>query len=109
MSTETVETTTEIPAVKPSRAPRKKRAKRAIPRRAKDEAQPPTPVKGGKWAGVSATACCAGCTPEHCLISTVDVCKHPNKTGDGGCGPITMANRAEVRKLIKHQMIDLKG
>ncbi|WP_316196858.1 hypothetical protein [Bradyrhizobium sp. SZCCHNS3053] len=44
--------------------------------------------------------CPAACTAERCVISTVGVCKHPYLSPDEGCGPITMANRNEARKLL---------
>lgn len=97
------ETMTETPApAKPKRKakPRKRAAKPST----KD-----IPIAGGEFAGVSATQCCAGCSPARCLISTVDICKHPFKTSDSGCGPVTRQNREKVRKLIKHQLVDLKG
>jgi hypothetical protein len=40
------------------------------------------------------------CTAERCVISTVAVCKHPHKSGNDGCGPITMANRAAACKYL---------
>jgi hypothetical protein len=88
------------------RGPNKKR--RVV--RAKSEPQPKAaPVKDGEFAGISATSCCSACTVERCVISTVDICKHPYKTADSGCGPITMKNRLKARKLLKHQVIELAG
>ena len=106
--TEHIETVTETPA--PPKAKRRVKAKAKAKRQAKPKVDTAdAPIKGGEFAGVSASACCTGCTAERCLISTVNVCKHPYKTGDAGCGPITMENRLKVRKLIKHQMIDMRG
>lgn len=100
-------TETPVAPVPKRRGPnKKKRNARAAPKQTKDVNEP---VKDGEFAGVSATNCCAACTPERCVISTVDVCKHPFKTADSGCGPVTMKNRLRVRKLLKHQMIDLAG
>jgi uncharacterized phage protein gp47/JayE len=96
----------EVPVVKPPK-PRKQVKKRAS---AKRETKPnDVPARGGEFAGVSATSCCAACTAERCVISTVDICKHPYKTADSGCGPVTMKNRIAVRKILKHQIIDLTG
>lgn len=44
--------------------------------------------------------CPDACTEKRCVISTVGSCKHPYKTGDAGCGPITMANRVRARKFL---------
>lgn len=92
--------------------PRKKRAKakKRIARAAKPpkEADQPVISGAGEFAGISATRCPSSCTEKRCVISTTDVCKHPFKTGDNGCGPITMENRARAKKLIRHQMIDMK-
>lgn len=108
-STEATVTEAPAPAPKPTRQHRRPNKR---PKRQARAAKPSTedkPIKGGEFAGVSATACCTACTPERCVISTVGVCKHPYKTGDSGCGPITIENRHKVRKLIKHQLIDLRG
>jgi len=105
MNESLTENTIIAPAPK-RRGPNKK--KRVV--RAKAEPQSKdAPVKDGEFAGISATSCCSGCTPECCVISTVEICKHPYKTADSGCGPITMKNRLKARKLIKHQMVDLTG
>lgn len=98
------ETATEAP--KPARKKVKRRVKQARQPAAAKTAD--APIQGGQFAGVSATRCCDACTAGRCVISTVDQCKHPYKSGDAGCGPITMANRAKVRKLIKHQMIEMR-
>lgn len=84
----------------------------ATPRASKRRRQPasaakPAPVN--EFAGVTSTLCCAGCTEKRCVISTTNVCKHPYKTADNGCGPVTLRNRDKVRKMIKHQIIDLTG
>lgn len=98
-----IEASAEAPA-----PPKPKRHARGNKRKAR--AKPSTadkPIAGGIFAGVSATACPSACTPDHCVISTVALCKHPRKTGDGGCGPITLEKRRKVMKLIKHQIIEL--
>jgi hypothetical protein len=56
--------------------------------------------------GITVRACPVACTPERCVISTVNVCKHPGLTGDSGCGPITIANRELARKVIKISQIE---
>jgi hypothetical protein len=81
---------------KPAR-PRRKAAKRA--------AAPAAPKKTSEFAGISAATCCTACTPERCVISTVGVCKHPGRTGDAGCGPVTIGNREAVKKILKRQQI----
>ncbi|WP_316176256.1 hypothetical protein [Bradyrhizobium sp. SZCCHNRI1073] len=114
--TEAIEAIEEPAAPKPKPVKRRK-TKRAKPVRKPrpaapaDIVEPDQPVYegAGDLAGISASACPAGCTADRCVISTVAICKHPFKTADNGCGPITMANRERARKLIKHQMIDLKG
>jgi hypothetical protein len=45
------------------------------------------------FTGMTIDKCPAACTAERCVISTVGICKHPAKSGDEGCGPVTMANR----------------
>lgn len=105
MNTEITETATETP--KKASAKRKKAKKRAKPVvRAPKDADRPVYDRAGDLSGISATKCPDGCTADRCVISTVGQCKHPYKSGDGGCGPITMANRARAKKLIKHQKID---
>jgi hypothetical protein len=44
--------------------------------------------------------CPNACSADRCVISTVAVCKHPAKSGDQGCGPITLANRHEALKAL---------
>lgn len=83
----------------PVKAPAKRRARRV--KRAK--------VENGQFAGITAKDCPSGCTAGRCVISTVGVCAHPYKSAVNGFGPVTMANREKARKLIKHQMVDLKG
>ncbi len=56
--------------------------------------------------GIDARRCPAACTPEHCVISTVNICKHPLLTGESGCGPITVANRETALKVIKVNAIE---
>jgi hypothetical protein len=53
-----------------------------------------------KFAGMTVEDCPTACTPDRCVISTVNVCKHPAKSGTEGCGPITMANRREAAKYL---------
>jgi hypothetical protein len=61
----------------------------------------------GRYAGITATKCPDACMQDGiCIISTVNVCKHPVMNGDGGCGPITTKNRGEAMKVIKHQQVD---
>lgn len=107
---EAIETVIETPAA-PDKAPVKRKAKKAKAKRAKP-AQPAAakPAKpADDLAGISAANCPRACTADHCVISTVAVCKHPIKTADSGCGPVTMANRERARKVIKHQAIEAKG
>lgn len=100
-------TTTTVVEAPPAPKRKVKKAKRAkAPRQS--SADRPVETKDDQ-SGISATACPAACTAKRCVISTIDVCKHPFKTGDNGCGPVTMRNRERARKLIKHQMIELKG
>lgn len=102
---EQIQEVTETPTPKPVK--RKAKAKKRTAPKAEKAAD--APIKGGKYAGISASTCPAACTAEHCVISTVGVCKHPYKSAPNGCGPITLKNREEALKLIKHQMIDLQG
>lgn len=87
-----------------------KPAKRKAKKRAKaSTAAPAAPKKDSPFAGVTATKCCDACTEDCCVISTVNQCKHPYKTSDSGCGPMTIANRLIVKKMLKHQKVDLQG
>lgn len=52
------------------------------------------------FTGMTIEKCPAACTVDRCVISTVDMCKHPAKSGDEGCGPITMANRMAACKFL---------
>lgn len=103
--------TTSTAVEAPPAAKRKvKKAKRAKPARAPSPSTADRPVETkDELSGISVTACPSACTAARCVISTVGVCKHPFKTSESGCGPITMRNRERALKLIKHQMIDLKG
>lgn len=92
--TEAIEPITEVPA-----APRRKPGRKPKPKLA-------LVPKPDKFAGITARKCCDACTADRCVISTVGVCKHPYLTGDAGCGPTTMKNRIEARKIIKRQEID---
>lgn len=104
---EQTEQVVEAPARAKKPAKTFARAKSGKAKQKRVKAQiPDTRVVGGPFAGVSASRCCNACTEKRCVISTVSICKHPNKTADNGCGPVTMANRIMVRKLIKHQIID---
>lgn len=97
---EQIESITEAPA--PKQAKRKKvvkRAKRKIGTEAK-------PIAGGEYAGISAHQCCTNCTAERCVITTIALCGHPYKASLHNAGPKTKARIIEVRKLLKHQMID---
>ena len=87
----------------------KKRVKTTRPRKEKVEPDRPVYEGAGDLAGISASKCPVACTEKRCVISTVGVCRHPFLSSDNGCGPVTMANRDRARKLIKHQMIDMKG
>jgi hypothetical protein len=49
-----------------------------------------------EFAGMTRTKCPEACTAERCVISTVGRCKHPLMGGEGGCGPVTLANRARA-------------
>lgn len=96
---DTPEIANEAPAAPKKKAkPKKKQAKRAAPK-------PAAVAKfdAGEFEGVTPTLCCKACTEERCVISTVGVCKHPMKTTDSGCGPITLRNRDAVKKILKHQ------
>lgn len=99
-------TVSESPAapkpIKPARRARKRRI--AKPATAPPAAKPKADI--GEFAGITASACCAACTPDRCVISTVGVCKHPYKTAVDGCGPITIANRDKALRIIKRQKID---
>lgn len=98
--------TNETPKAPPVKRKKRARAKRtAAPRQPKA----PEPAADSKWAGATRTACPSGCTGEHCLVSTVNVCKHPYMNGDAGCGPITRANREELKRYLKHQDVDRRG
>lgn len=89
------------------KAPAKRKVKRKAKRRA---ASVPKAAKvSGEFAGITAKDCPHACTAARCCISTVNVCAHPYKSAVNGFGPVTMANRERARKLIKHQMVELKG
>lgn len=111
--TEAAETITEAPVTPAPKNPIKRRKKKAKvarkPRAERVEPDKPVYEGAGDLAGISASKCPKACTEKRCVISTVAVCKHPFLSADNGCGPITMENRIRAKKLIKHQMIDMKG
>ncbi len=88
-------------AEQPAR-PAKKKARRKV-------SDKPVPVRGGEFAGLSATDCCADCTEDRCVITTVALCGHPFKASLHNAGPKTKAKIMEARKLIRHQKIDARG
>lgn len=63
-------------------------------------------MKRDDLKGITQRDCPAACTPEHCVISTVNICKHPYLQGDAGCGPITIENRELAKKVIKINQIE---
>jgi hypothetical protein len=89
-------------------APAKRKVKKAKRKVAAPKAEQPKSVTG-EFAGITAKDCPHACTVDKCCISTVGICAHPYKSAVNGFGPITMANRDRARKLIKHQMVDMKG
>lgn len=95
------------PAVTPPKPakPKAKRKKAAKPRRVA-VAAPVVKEPKHDLAGMTSRACPAACTAERCIISTVDICKHPKTTSDSGCGPVTLRNRERALKYLKHQEID---
>lgn len=88
------------------KAPARKKPKK---RKAAKRAKPVATVATGEFAGITAKDCPSGCTAGRCVISTVGVCAHPYKSATNGFGPVTLGNRDKARKLIKHQVVDLKG
>lgn len=84
-----------------SRVKRKKAAKQRQKVAEKSPAQP----KASEFEGMTKTLCPVACTAERCIISTVNVCKHPHKSGDSGCGPITMRNRERAKHYLKVQAL----
>lgn len=100
----TTEPAVTIPKpVKPK--PKAKRKKAAKPRRVVTAASPAKEPKDD-LAGITARSCPRACTSERCIISTVNICKHPRSTSDSGCGPVTLRNRERALKYLKHQEID---
>lgn len=100
---------TEETEVKAPAAPKKKKQKRKVAPRAKaaEAAKPASP-----FAGISATECCDGCGGGHCVISGIDYCAHPFKSGLQSA----MMNDQEIMKRynkakaeLKNQMIDLRN
>lgn len=84
---------------------RRKFAKRRSTRPPSDE--PPAPKQRGvEFDGMTATLCPAACTLDHCVISTKAVCKHPHKSADSGCGPVTLRNREKAKNYLKRLKID---
>jgi hypothetical protein len=53
-----------------------------------------------EFEGMEGRKCPDACAAEHCVISTLGVCKHPRMTGDDGCGPITLGNRARALAFL---------
>lgn len=90
------------PAAQPPAPKRRKVKKRRLTPRV--AAAPPPPPN--EFAGITKDKCPAACTADHCVISTVGVCKHPLRAPASGCGPVTLANQAKALKIIKRQKID---
>lgn len=86
--------------------PAKKKVKAKAKRKPSDKA---VPIKGGEYAGVSAVDCCGGCTAPRCVITTIGVCGHPYKASLPSAGPKTKAKIIEVKKLLRHQKIDVRN
>lgn len=96
---EQIEPVVEAPAPKPAR-------KKKIVRRKAKASTEAKPVAGGEYAGISANQCCSACTEARCVITTVGVCGHPYKVNLHNAGPKTKARIMQVKKLLKHQMVD---
>lgn len=95
---------TEPPAEKPAPKARVKRRKAvAKPRRAVAVRDPTPP---NEFAGMSIRSCPDGCTSSRCIISTVEVCKHPKLTPSNGCGPVTLRNRERAARYLRLQEVE---
>lgn len=92
----------EHPVVKQRR---KKRTRHTTPRAKPDHAP-------DELAGLTETECCEGCRPDRCVISGINVCAHPMKSG---LQPALandrdrLARYERARKKLAHRKIDLRG
>jgi hypothetical protein len=84
-------------------APQETTTKPAKPPKRAKKSSPPKPPS--EFTGITPTKCPTACTVERCVISTVNVCKHPLLSPANGCGPVTLANRDKAAKLLKRQKI----
>lgn len=103
------ETVAETPKKAPAKpkAKRRKSAARKYIKAGHVSADPPVLRSSAhEFAGMTPRACPAACTAERCVVSTVNICKHPSLTADSGCGPVTLRNRERARRYLKHQAVD---
>lgn len=86
--------------------PRKAKPVSVLPPAANDLA-PVVKEAASKFDGMTEHKCPTACMQDGtCIISTVNVCKHPVLAADSGCGPVTMENRVEAKKWLARKKID---
>ncbi len=92
---------TETPATAPK--PRRKYTRKP---KVKASTQPKV---SAEFAGMTASECCAACTPKHCIITAQGICGHPMKGGLQA----PMMTRSDVvarynraRKQLAHVKLD---
>jgi hypothetical protein len=73
-------TMTDTPESIPAKPAKRKRKARRTPRRASFQ-KPAAPKTPSEFAGMTNTACAAGCNIDGCVISRRPYCAHPCKTG----------------------------
>ncbi len=90
---------TETPT--PAPKPRRKYTRKAVAK--------PQPKAPAEFAGMTASECCADCTPQRCIITAQGICGHPMKGGLQA----PMMTRSDVvarynraRKQLAHVKLD---
>ncbi len=87
-----------------------RKPKRKYTRKAKPAAKASTqPKVSAEFAGMTATECCAACTPKHCVITAQGICGHPMKGGLQAPMMIrsdVVARYNRARKQLAHVKLD---
>ena len=98
--------TAETPVAAPAKTVKRRRKRRAAPRR---QAQIMPSKSPNEFAGMNKLDCCTACRPNGCVISGMDYCAHPMKSGLQPTGDQQVVARYKrAQKVLEHQKLDEK-
>lgn len=88
---------------RPERPPKRRRkARRRAPRRKAERAT----AAAAEFDGLTATNCCADCSPQRCVLTGRPICGHPYKGTLAFADNGIHARIGRARKAIQKQKID---